>query len=173
MSIAELSSKRIDARSSSLDVLLLQQLIPLCTCEKKPRRWKKLVASRAECFFFFFDVSFVCTAIMGKFFGLEVAANQVLSSTTIIHGKGSVLLLLLPHQCVILKNWLLQIYLWICSQWSVLQFLEVPYCQLQWKKPTIFEPSWPIYNNLWAFSPPHCGRGLCRFAIGFVILPSV
>ncbi len=26
-----------------------------------------------------------------------------------------------PHQCVILKNWLLQIYLWICSQWSVLQ----------------------------------------------------
>jgi len=55
-------------------------------------------------FFKIFNVSFVCTAIMGKFFGLEVAANQALSSTTIIHGKGSVLLLLLPHQCVILKN---------------------------------------------------------------------
>jgi hypothetical protein len=139
MSIAELSSKRIDARSSSLDVLLLQQLIPLCTCEKKPRRWKKLVASRAECFYYF-NVSFVCTAIMGKVFGLEVAANQALSSTTIIHGKGSVVLLLPSSMCdsqkLIVANLSLDMFTMIGFA-----MLEVPYCQLQWKKPTIFELS--------------------------------
>jgi hypothetical protein len=36
---------------------------------------------------------------MGKVFGLEVAANQALSSTTIIHGKGSVVLLLPSSMC--------------------------------------------------------------------------
>jgi hypothetical protein len=51
----------------------------------------------------FFLCEFCLHCNYGENFGLEVAANQALSSTTIIHGKGSVLLLL-PHQCVILKD---------------------------------------------------------------------
>jgi len=50
MSIAELSSKRIDARSSSLDVLLLQQLIPLALANKSLEGGRNLLQAEQSVF---------------------------------------------------------------------------------------------------------------------------